>query len=193
MSGAPKVRPARSADIARLAEVHVRSWQATYPSLLEGPFDDAPTREERVAQWLEWLGPTADPTRTILVAEREGRVLGFVVTGPSRDEDRGLRTGEIGALYVDPDAQGTGVGLALVQAARAALVDAHHSTATLWVLAGNDRARRFYAASGWEPDGGAAHVPARKAQRSGDPLPRGARLSSRSQSGNRSNDHGRPP
>lgn len=27
------------------------------------------------------------------------------------------------------------------------------SRQSLWVLAGNDRARRFYAAAGWSPDG----------------------------------------
>jgi hypothetical protein len=38
-------------------------------------------------------------------------------------------------------------------AARGRLVDVGFHDASLWVLAGNERAERFYRADGWLPDG----------------------------------------
>lgn len=63
-------------------------------------------------------------------------VVGFAITTPS----------ELHALYVDPDRWGTGVAAAL----HAAL---DLTAATLIVLAGNARARRFYEKHGWVFDG----------------------------------------
>jgi hypothetical protein len=45
------------------------------------------------------------------------------------------------------------VGRVLLIAARAALVASGFREAVLWVLAGNERAQRFYRADGWLPDG----------------------------------------
>jgi GNAT superfamily N-acetyltransferase len=72
---------------------------------------------------------------TGFVAE-DGAVVGFAIAEPH----------ELHALYVDPDRWGTGVAAALHAAL--GLRDA-----TLIVLAGNTRARRFYEKHGWTFDG----------------------------------------
>jgi GNAT superfamily N-acetyltransferase len=59
----------------------------------------------------------------------------------------------VGAIYVDPEHLGTGLGAALMKRALAALADAGYADATLWVLEANDLGRAFYAKGGWEPDG----------------------------------------
>jgi RimJ/RimL family protein N-acetyltransferase len=51
------------------------------------------------------------------------------------------------------DAWGTGAGRALMTAALGRLTELGYQQATLWVLASNARARRFYAAAGFQPDG----------------------------------------
>ena len=56
------------------------------------------------------------------------------------------------AFYVDPESWGTGLGRALIVEAERRLAE-RHTVATLWVLDGNVRARRFYEAGGWRPDG----------------------------------------
>ena len=61
--------------------------------------------------------------------------------------------GELVALYVDPDHWLEGVGVALVTAAHAALLQQGFRNANLWLLAGNLRADRFYQNDGWLPDG----------------------------------------
>lgn len=48
---------------------------------------------------------------------------------------------------------GTGRGRALLAAAEERLRGDGFDEAVLWVLAGNDRARRFYEAAGWAHDG----------------------------------------
>ncbi len=87
-----------------------------------------------------------------VVAVEQGVICGFATTGPSRDRDvRDAR--EVLALYVDPDHWGSGVGRLLIDGARSRLGREGASEAVLWVLAGNERARRFYRADGWAPDG----------------------------------------
>jgi GNAT superfamily N-acetyltransferase len=77
-------------------------------------------------------------------------VLGFSTTGPCRDEN-GFGWGELYALYVDPDEWGRGTGGALLGAASQRLAASGWRDASLWVLSGNVRARRFYEWHGWVP------------------------------------------
>ncbi|HUZ14719.1 MAG TPA: GNAT family N-acetyltransferase, partial [Gaiellaceae bacterium] len=85
----------------------------------------------------------------MLVAEEGGVVVGFAWTGDSRDEPG---KGELFAIYVVPEAWGSGAGSALMASALEALRS--YSSATLWVLEDNPRARRFYEREGWSLDGG---------------------------------------
>ena len=82
-------------------------------------------------------------------AEEAGRVVGFASVGDSRDEPG---KGELFAIYVLPEAWGSGAGSALMTSALEALCS--YSSATLWVLEDNPRARRFYEREGWILDGG---------------------------------------
>lgn len=56
-------------------------------------------------------------------------------------------------IYVTPNAWGRGGGRHLMDAAQASLKAAGFTTATLWVLEANLRARGFYERQGWAPDG----------------------------------------
>jgi GNAT superfamily N-acetyltransferase len=62
-------------------------------------------------------------------------------------------------LYVLSSAWGAGVGAALHDEALAALRAQGAVTASLWCLAGNDRARAFYERRGWRPNGRERTVP----------------------------------
>src|SRR5215468_9837906 len=59
------------------------------------------------------------------------------------------------SIYVHPDAWGQGWGRQLMAATVTGLADAGFGRAVLWVLDSNQRARRFYRAAGWSPDGAA--------------------------------------
>jgi GNAT superfamily N-acetyltransferase len=62
-------------------------------------------------------------------------------------------SGEIEALYVDPDAQGAGLGAALVAQARAELAAAGFERVTLWTFRHNPASRLFYERLGFVWDG----------------------------------------
>jgi L-amino acid N-acyltransferase YncA len=148
----PRIRRAMAADAPHIAAISVRGWQWAYRGLLPDAVLDDLSVEQRTDGWRRILATPSALARTWLV-EQAGRVLGFASTGPSRDEDAAPDVGEVYAIYVEPAAAGTGLGRALFGHAAAELARLGYHTATLWVLAGNQRARRFYEAAGWRADG----------------------------------------
>ena len=85
-----------------------------------------------------------------LVAEVEGKVVGFVAVGRTHDLEG---DGELYAIYVHPDHWDKGLGAALIEAGEQRLRELGHVGAHLWVLDDNPRARRFYELAGWVNDG----------------------------------------
>ena len=146
-----RIRGATPDDATAIAAVHVRSWHDAYSGILSA--DELATRsvEDRVAQWTEAID--GDETQ-VSVAEVGDELVGFVATGPSKDEDATDTTGEVGAIYLVADAWGRGIGTKLMSVALDCLQRKGSTEATLWVLEANKRARRFYAAQGWIEDGG---------------------------------------
>lgn len=144
------VRKARPADAMAVAVVHVRSWQAGYRGLIPDQALDRMRPEDRVSRYD--FGPERDDRPLTLVAVDGDAVCGFATVGPARGEAGGV--GELWGLYVDPDHWGRGVGRRLIEQARAWLAQRGFDQAILWVLAGNERAERFYRADGWVHDGG---------------------------------------
>lgn len=148
------IRPAESDDARRIATVHVRSWQAAYRGLIPQEYLDRLDPAERMPEWKSTLAEMSLPGKGILVAEIDGEIAGFAGLCPTRDEDEDPeKVGEVAAIYLAPEAWGTGVGRRLMTAAVEALAQAGYEQATLWVLDTNERARRFYQAAGWRPDG----------------------------------------
>jgi ribosomal protein S18 acetylase RimI-like enzyme len=141
------VRPARREDAAAIADVHVRTWQTAYEHIFDAE-RLAGIGDRRRTQWEEWLADPQPGVR-VFVAEEAGRVVGFVSVGDSRDEPG---KAELFAIYVLPEAWGSGAGSALMTSALEELRS--YSSAALWVLEDNPRARRFYEREGWLLDGG---------------------------------------
>lgn len=144
------LRAAQPEDAAAVAGVHVRSWQVGYRELLPHRYLDGLRPEDRARRYT-FGGLDPRQPQTIVAVER-GAICGFATTGPCRGDDR-RGTGELLALYVDPDCWGLGVGRALIREARVRLARLGFVNADLWVLAGNERAQRFYRIDGWIPDG----------------------------------------
>jgi ribosomal protein S18 acetylase RimI-like enzyme len=142
------VRPGRAADADAIARVLVAGWRAGYRGLVPDEVLARLDVEERAARWRELI-----PDTTVLVAEHEGTLAGVAALAiPARELDDPA-VGEITVLYVDPASWRRGVGRALADAAAAELRDAGCDVAVLWVFEANERARAFYAAFGFTPDG----------------------------------------
>jgi GNAT superfamily N-acetyltransferase len=149
-----RIRPAQPSDAKEIAEVHVRGWQWGYRDLLPAEVLDSLSVERREQGWKEILRSLL-PDGTVLVADLDGRIVGFAGTGPCRDEDAPDGTAELSSLYIEEEVAGTGVGRALMTAAIEFARKAGFTELTLWVLERNARARRFYEAAGMRPDGSA--------------------------------------
>ena len=106
--------------------------------------------EERERGWRQTLHY---PERTVFVAEQGDEIVGFASFGNCRDADKGDAVAELMTIYALPDVWGQGVGKALWQAVRGAMLNGNFLEATLWVLKGNDRALNFYNAAGFTLDG----------------------------------------
>jgi ribosomal protein S18 acetylase RimI-like enzyme len=144
------VRPARLDDAAAIAAVHVRTWQAAYEHVFGSErlaAIDLPAREEI---WRRRLA-VPEQRHLVLVAEDDGSVVGFASCGESRDA---AGEAELYAIYVLPEAWGSGAGPLLMAAALSGLRKNGFGTARLWVLDDNPRAQRFYEREGWARDGG---------------------------------------
>lgn len=143
------LRSARPGDERDVSAVHVRSWQVGYRGILDDAYLDALRPNDRASVYT--FADTAPESPHTILAVHDGAVLGFATCSPSHDADRPA-SGELIALYVDPDSWHVGVGRALLVAARTHLRRTHDS-ALLWVLMGNERAQAFYRRDGWSHDG----------------------------------------
>lgn len=146
------IRRANVADADDIARVNLLGWQVGYAGQLPEEYLrglSLPTRQQR---WRTRLA-TEERQDQVLVAVDSDEVIGFASTGPSRDHEADKETGELYALYVHPHHWSRGIGAALNDGAVAALQQAGHSEAIVWVLRSNSRAQRFYERNGWNYDG----------------------------------------
>jgi ribosomal protein S18 acetylase RimI-like enzyme len=143
------IRLAQIADADGIATVHVRGWQAAYRGIVPDTYLDSLSIEQRASAWRAlFRGPSA---REVWVADANQRLIGWVSIGDPRDDDAPTGTGELNAIYVLPEFWSSGVGRALWLRAKQRLAERGFGRATLWVLADNDRAVRFYRAAGFSP------------------------------------------
>jgi GNAT superfamily N-acetyltransferase len=134
-----EIRRATVEDAAAIADVHVRTWQAAYEHVFGVERLAEIDASRRRAGWARSLAAGEDA----FVAVQDGRVIGFV----------SVADGELRAIYVLPEAWGSGAGSALLRAGVDALRELDCRDAVLWVLEDNPRACRFYEREGWALDG----------------------------------------
>lgn len=142
------IRDAMPKDAKHIAHVHVRSWQQAYMDLMPADFLASLTTSlpQKEAHWARSIESKQADT---LVAEMDGTVIGWLSLGPCRDADTPETTaGEVMAIYVLADYWGHGIGAQLWQAGFQRLVDQGYKRISLWVLAANQRAIRFYTSFG---------------------------------------------
>ncbi|WP_328912630.1 MULTISPECIES: GNAT family N-acetyltransferase [unclassified Streptomyces] len=146
------IRLMTEADVPAVSRIRVRGWRAAYGGIVPRSYLDAMDADEDAARRREFLAHSAGRVRDLVAVEAD-EVVGWAAFGPYRGEDTGAENGELYALYVRPESIGTGIGRALTAAVLEQSAELGRRTVALWVLADNARARRFYAAAGFAPDG----------------------------------------
>jgi EmrB/QacA subfamily drug resistance transporter len=130
------VRPATADDVPAIARIWREGWADGH----QGHVPDALAAERTPASF---DGRTLERVGHTWVADNGGVVAGFVVVVDD----------EVEQLYVDRSWRGRGVAERLLRHAEAAIGQGGRRTAWLAVVAGNTRARRFYARLGWQDRG----------------------------------------
>ena len=143
------VRSAVAPDAQSIAAIHHSGWTRTYRGLLPAVYLDTLSYDACLTRWTSAL--TEGSAVDVLVAEVDGRVVGFVAAGQSTDPDA-TAAGEIWDLWVDSSSRSHGVGAELLAAALDVLAT-RHVAALVWVLEANARGRAFYAREGSVRDG----------------------------------------
>jgi diamine N-acetyltransferase len=148
---ASTIRSARLSDAPALSELAKRTWSDAFGGSVS-PDDEAVelenTRSE--AYFIDALRET-----TILVAERDGALLGYVQFGDVDTPEVEARPGDQGLhrIYVETALQGRGLGRRLLNAAlqHPRLADASRIYLTVWEK--NERALRLYESFGFRTVG----------------------------------------
>lgn len=129
------LRPGTEADVDDFIRIWRAIWHHSFAAVLDADLD-----EPAFKYGMEHaeLIPVA---RRMIVAVLDGRVVGYCFRDGAHIDD----------LWVDPPAQGRGIGGALLAAAVSAITGDGYRTATLDCIEANAGARRFYERQGWRP------------------------------------------
>jgi ribosomal protein S18 acetylase RimI-like enzyme len=139
------IRPAQESDDRAIASVHAQASHAAYESIASN--GDTLPMDKRIAFWRDAI-EYGEPL--VQVVTHQGKVVGFVGYDRSRDAKSKPTTGEIWAIYVDPEHWARGAGLALWDAAREGLAEEGCTEVTLWIPLCNERALRFFEHAGFK-------------------------------------------
>lgn len=148
--GGPTVqlRRANPADNGAVAQIWHDGWRDGHLGHVPQALHDVRTRESfdiRAAQRVDdtVVAVIADATSPEDANETEETIAGFVM----------IVDDEVEQVYVAQEHRGTTVAAELLSEAERMVADNGHDRAWLAVVAGNARARRFYAKHGWIDDG----------------------------------------
>ncbi len=136
------IRQSTLEDAPAIAYVHIASWRTAYAGLVTDEYLATLDEGERTEQWQHWL--TLDVI--VLVAELDGKVVGFAGGGPVR-EPLERYDAELYTLYLLAHAQRRSIGGALLAELARALRARGYASMLAWVLAGNN-SRGFYECTG---------------------------------------------
>ncbi len=141
-----RIAPITPDDADELGAVHVEVWRQTYAGIMPADFLAGLDPQSRADRWRAIASSPREGSQTLVARGDDGRLLGFVSVGPSRDDDPPTDT-ELYVINLLSEAHGTGLGQSLLDEA---LGD---EDATLWVAEDNSRARAFYVRNGFVPEG----------------------------------------
>ena len=130
------LRPATVEDVSSIASIWYRGWRDGHVGHVSEELTSV--RTER-----SFRSRAAQRVPDTTIAGIEGAVAGFVMVVGD----------EVEQVYVGEDHRGSGVASVLLAEAERRVQQGGHDTAWLAVVAGNERARRFYTKHGWVDEG----------------------------------------
>jgi len=146
------IRSAVEDDAFSIARVQILAWRQAYAGMMPQDFLDRMDSVRRVTSWRRALS-APDAMVTDVVVGTGGEIVGFCVYGSSRDADAAAGVGELVAINLLPAHWRRGLGRMMMERLLTIASERRWQALTLWVMASNMQARRFYEAHGFEADG----------------------------------------
>jgi GNAT superfamily N-acetyltransferase len=134
-------RDATVDDIPALAELHVKTWNATYPGVRRPP-----TVALREGQWREAFAEADGRWFCIVIENRNRQLIGFA-KGIGHDDG----TGDLNKIYLLNEYQRMGIGRRLVELVARRFVSLGMSRMTLWADAANPSCHFYWAMGAVNP------------------------------------------
>ena len=152
----PRLRPATPADAQELAVLAERTFVETFIDGFAIPYppEDLAAFKADVFSLEATRDRLSRPNHDWEVAEIDGRIVGFSEVGPASMPHPDLRPehAELKRLYIAAEAQGLGLGRALLESALARM-DQRPGSQWLSVWSGNAKAQRLYRHYGFDKAG----------------------------------------
>jgi ribosomal protein S18 acetylase RimI-like enzyme len=138
------IREATAADIPALADLHVRTWNATYPNM-----EKKPTYEIRERQWRKSFEVTDGSWFCFVVEGQDGDLVGFAKGTPYQHHDLPDFAGELSKIYLLGEYHRQGLGRRLIGHVARRFLSQGVTSMLLFADADNPSCR-FYEALGAE-------------------------------------------
>ncbi|HCN60414.1 GNAT family N-acetyltransferase [Mammaliicoccus fleurettii] len=139
------IRNKKESDIESIAKVHYESWVTTYKGIVPDSYLDSLSLESYIEKHHMFNAPC-------IVAEVDGKVVGFLMYSKDKDEDTSNKCGEIMVIYLLQEYQHKGIGTLLMNEAEKRM-KSEFDQLSLWVLEDNIPTVKFYEKMGFEKDG----------------------------------------
>ncbi len=136
------IREATELDAENITKMHIQSWQETYKNIVDQEYlDNLPDTFETRLKFRQEILSRKDRA-ILLIAEKDGKIIGFCDAGIIREYE-GAK-GEVYAIYLLKEYQGSGIGKKLFQQAVEFLFANNLTPFVVLVLKDNLPARKFY-------------------------------------------------
>lgn len=126
-------------DAAAIARVQIRTWHDTYRGIIPDSYLVSMSEQQNTERWNRILNAdTAKPSErlSLVASTKDFGVVGFVSGGPERDKVDGY-TGELYAIYVLKEFQGSGCGKKLFTEFSKQMKQLGYPDILIWVLTDN--------------------------------------------------------
>ncbi|WP_159739928.1 GNAT family N-acetyltransferase [Vibrio atypicus] len=138
------LRKAAQTDAREIAQIHVSSWKSAFDGLMPADYINGFTVSSRVDEWHKTI---RNNTETVVVAERDDKVVGFMSYFVSPESAEVI---ELSKLYLCPSVYGQRLGSSFLTHLEQESQALGTKTIELYVLDNNEAAIQFYSKHGFE-------------------------------------------
>ena len=133
------IRKVKYEDIEQIVDINIKDWKREYKGIINDNILNNLDRNKKIEKWKQHYN-----IGNVIVAEENGKVLGYCRYDDNVDYKNTEIDSEIIAIYVDCDNLGNGIGRKLVEYVMKDLKAKNRTKMIIWCLEKNENARKFY-------------------------------------------------